>query len=78
MIFADERGGRPLLAALDGRVDAALLVGSEGGFSPEERAALRQAGHLVAASLGPTILRAETAALMMLACHRARAMETSA
>ena len=78
VIFADERGGRPLLAALDGRVDAALLVGPEGGFSPEERAALRQAGHLVAVSLGPTILRAETAALMMLACHRARAMETSA
>lgn len=78
VVFADERGGRPLLPALDGRPDTALLVGPEGGFSPEEQAALLQQGHVTAVSLGPTILRAETAAIMMLACHRARAMETGA
>lgn len=75
VLVADERGGRPLLGALDGRLDAALLVGPEGGFSPEEQAALRRLAHVEAVSLGPTILRAETAGLMMLACHRARAME---
>ena len=75
VLFADERGGRPLLGALDGRLDAALLVGPEGGFSPAEQAALLQHAHVVPVCLGPTILRAETAALMLLACHRARALE---
>ncbi|MBX3471000.1 MAG: 16S rRNA (uracil(1498)-N(3))-methyltransferase [Planctomycetes bacterium] len=38
-----------------------VAVGPEGGFDPDERAALRAAGFL-AASLGPTVLRIETAA----------------
>ncbi len=44
-----------------------LLVGPEGGFSPDERALLRSRRFVVAASLGPLILRAETAALAGLA-----------
>lgn len=38
-----------------------LAVGPEGGFTPAERAALREAGFL-AVRLGPTVLRIETAA----------------
>jgi 16S rRNA (uracil1498-N3)-methyltransferase len=78
LVFADERGGRPLLEALDGSPETALLVGPEGGFDPAEQAALRRLDQVVAVSLGPAILRAETAALMLLACHRARAMERGA
>ena len=44
-----------------------LLVGPEGGFSPGERALLRSRPFLVAVTLGPLILRAETAALAGLA-----------
>jgi len=39
-----------------------LALGPEGGWANEEEAAFRQAGW-VGASLGPTILRAETAAI---------------
>jgi 16S rRNA (uracil1498-N3)-methyltransferase len=40
----------------------AVLVGSEGGFSPEEAAMAENAG-IPLASLGPRILRCETAPL---------------
>ena len=43
-----------------------LLTGPEGGFTPEEEACALQHG-FVAASLGPYVLRAETAALAVLA-----------
>ena len=39
-----------------------MIIGSEGGFSPEEAGAAEQAG-LLTASLGPRILRCETAPL---------------
>jgi 16S rRNA (uracil1498-N3)-methyltransferase len=42
-----------------------LAVGPEGGFSPEERARA-QAGGLLAAGLGPLVLRTETAGLAAL------------
>ncbi|MFR8205085.1 MAG: RsmE family RNA methyltransferase [Alphaproteobacteria bacterium] len=47
----DERKGCP----------AALLVGPEGGFSPSELELLRSLPYARAVSLGPRILRAETA-----------------
>lgn len=60
LIFADEEGGVPLLeAARPGR--AAILIGPEGGFTPDERAAIRAVPQAVAVSLGPRILRADTA-----------------
>ena len=43
-----------------------LITGSEGGFSPEEAAAAREAG-CVQIGLGPRILRCETAPLAALA-----------
>ena len=45
----------------------AILIGPEGGFSPEERARLYAAPFAQPISLGPRILRAETAALAALA-----------
>ncbi len=77
VIMADEAGGAPLLATLLDQPEAALLTGPEGGFSAAERAALRRMPKVFPVSLGPSILRAETAALMLLACHRARATETT-
>ncbi|HLZ75056.1 16S rRNA (uracil(1498)-N(3))-methyltransferase [Phenylobacterium sp.] len=44
----------------------AILIGPEGGFSPAERATLRALPYAVPASLGPRILRADTAAISAL------------
>jgi 16S rRNA (uracil1498-N3)-methyltransferase len=52
----------------------ALAAGPEGGFSEEEEALLARAG-FVAASLGPRILRTETAALAALAALNALAVD---
>ena len=41
---------------------AAILIGPEGGFTPEEAAAVRALPESLAVSLGPRILRADTAA----------------
>lgn len=41
----------------------AILIGPEGGFSPSERASLRARENVHPVSLGPRILRAETAAV---------------
>lgn len=46
--------------------DVALFIGPEGGFAPGEAALLREKGALPV-SLGPRILRAETAGMAMLA-----------
>lgn len=64
LFFADETGGTPLAKALaDYNGPAAFLIGPEGGFDPEERAAIRAHSAAVPVSLGPRILRAETAAI---------------
>jgi 16S rRNA (uracil1498-N3)-methyltransferase len=61
LIFADETGGRrPAEVATAG--PAAILIGPEGGFTPEERDLIRATQGAVGVSLGPRILRAETAA----------------
>lgn len=70
--FADEAGGGvPLLAALETGGIGGLLVGPEGGFAPAERAALLAVSGVVPVSLGPLVLRAETAAIYAMACWRA-------
>ncbi|MFL6862112.1 MAG: 16S rRNA (uracil(1498)-N(3))-methyltransferase [Allosphingosinicella sp.] len=62
LLFADETGGVPLAeAAAPG--PAAILVGPEGGFTGEEREMIRALPSARPVSLGPRILRAETAAL---------------
>jgi 16S rRNA (uracil1498-N3)-methyltransferase len=45
----------------------AVLIGPEGGFAAEERDALLRLPHVVRLSLGPRILRADTAAVAALA-----------
>ena len=48
-----------------------MLIGPEGGFSEEERAALLRQSNVVRLSLGPRILRADTAAVAALALVQA-------
>ncbi|WP_448659244.1 16S rRNA (uracil(1498)-N(3))-methyltransferase [Sphingomonas sp. CJ99] len=63
LFFADEAGGQPALAAMQSRPGpAAILIGPEGGFDDEERTAIRACPAAVGITLGPRILRAETAA----------------
>jgi 16S rRNA (uracil1498-N3)-methyltransferase len=64
LFFADEDGGLPFGAAAAANPGpAAILIGPEGGFDEEERAAIRALPHAIGVSLGPRILRAETAAI---------------
>ena len=64
LFYAAERGGgsfRKALVAHDG--PAAILIGPEGGFTEEEDAAIRALPQAAPVSLGPRILRADTAAV---------------
>lgn len=70
LYFADENGGAPVAAAMRPG-PAAILVGPEGGFTDEERVLVRSAPTAVAISLGPRILRAETAALAAVTSYMA-------
>ena len=66
LLYGDESGnGKPLPEALDGigGKKTAMLIGPEGGFSEEEKSRLRALPFVRPLSLGPRILRAETAAL---------------
>jgi 16S rRNA (uracil1498-N3)-methyltransferase len=67
LLFCDEAGDAlPILQALSssGRGEPwAILIGPEGGFSPAERDLIRALPQTVPASLGPRILRADTAAI---------------
>jgi len=84
LIFCDETGGAPMLEALlavreEGRGHKraddiqhwAILIGPEGGFAPEERERLRALPGVLPVSLGPRILRADTAAAAALALWQA-------
>jgi len=51
---------RPATGGID------VLIGPEGGFAEEERTALRRQSRVVTLSLGPRILRADTAAVAAL------------
>ncbi|SDA17203.1 16S rRNA (uracil(1498)-N(3))-methyltransferase [Sphingomonas sp. NFR15] len=63
LFFADEAGGVPALGAMrDGGTAAAILIGPEGGFDDAERDAIRALPQAIGVSLGPRILRADTAA----------------
>ena len=66
LLFCDEAGdAKPVLEAVGGHPGGpwAILVGPEGGFSPKEREMLRGLPYATPASLGPRILRADTAAI---------------
>lgn len=65
LMFCDETGGAPAVSALAaaGAGPWSILIGPEGGFSPEEGERLRSLPFTTAVSLGPRILRADTAAI---------------
>lgn len=74
MIFADEEAASasPLAALEKVRGERlGLIIGPEGGFSEEERALLSQKDFTLPISLGPRILRADTAAVAALAVIQA-------
>lgn len=73
LMFCDETGGEPVAGALTaaGAGPWAILIGPEGGFSPEERERLRALPFTTAVSLGPRILRADTAAVAALTLWQA-------
>jgi 16S rRNA (uracil1498-N3)-methyltransferase len=75
VMLADESGaGTPILAALSALPPGApwaVLIGPEGGFAPQELDALRKLPFVTSVSLGPRLLRADTAAVAALACWQA-------
>jgi 16S rRNA (uracil1498-N3)-methyltransferase len=70
LMFCDEAGdARPVAVALreaGHRATWAIMIGPEGGFSPAERAAIRAGPATTPVSLGPRVLRADTAAIAAL------------
>ncbi|MBV8838674.1 MAG: 16S rRNA (uracil(1498)-N(3))-methyltransferase [Alphaproteobacteria bacterium] len=60
------RGG-----GLTGPLPVSVLVGPEGGFAEEERAAIVKLPNIVRLALGPRILRADTAAVAVLSLVQA-------
>ena len=66
LYFADEGGGDRVADTFEVG-PTMILTGPEGGFTDQERASVRAAANAVPISLGPRILRAETAALAALA-----------
>jgi 16S rRNA (uracil1498-N3)-methyltransferase len=75
LVFCDEAAdiADPVaaLSMLRPQASLAVLVGPEGGFSADERAALLRLPNVVRIALGPRILRADTAAVAALAVVQA-------
>lgn len=74
LLFCDEAGdARPVAEALAEQAPGpwTVLIGPEGGFSPRERERLRGLAYATPASLGPRILRADTAAISALTLWQA-------
>ncbi len=71
LVFCDEgaetANPAAALAEASGQNGLAVLVGPEGGFAEDERATLLRQPNVVRLSLGPRILRADTAAVAALA-----------
>jgi 16S rRNA (uracil1498-N3)-methyltransferase len=70
LMFCDEAGDAPAAAAALRALGGgpwAVLIGPEGGFSARERAAIRALTSSAPVSLGPRVLRADTAAIAALA-----------
>jgi 16S rRNA (uracil1498-N3)-methyltransferase len=70
LVFCDEAApvGDPIAALQSLRPGSlAVIIGPEGGFDKDERAALAAAPFALPISLGPRIMRADTAAVAALA-----------
>lgn len=73
LIFADEEGEASQAAQVLSKIKTpcAILIGPEGGFTDAERNLLRSKPYVTPISLGPRILRADTAALATLSLWQA-------
>ena len=73
VVFCDEEAeGDPLMALMGAPSGPmAVLIGPEGGFAEEERRAILVRERMVRLSLGPRVLRADTAAVAALALVQA-------
>ncbi|MGN6149245.1 MAG: 16S rRNA (uracil(1498)-N(3))-methyltransferase [Rhizomicrobium sp.] len=74
ILFCDEGGdARPIAEAVRDLKESAfaILTGPEGGFDPAERELIRGHAFVTPVTLGPRILRADTAALASLAVSQA-------
>lgn len=68
LFFADEAGGQDFASAIaENAGPAVILIGPEGGFDDAERAMIAATAKAVPVSLGPRILRADTAAVAAVA-----------
>ena len=69
LMFCDEAlvGARASLMAAGPATKWAIVIGPEGGFSDVERNRLKKLDYVTPVSLGPRILRADTAAVAALA-----------
>jgi 16S rRNA (uracil1498-N3)-methyltransferase len=72
LYFADETGGDPAGSAFSPG-PAVILTGPEGGFTTAERDLIRSQPRAIPISLGPRILRAETAVLAAVTIYMALA-----
>jgi len=75
-VFCDEAAdiGNPIEALQQGLSEAEgidVVIGPEGGFAEEERALLLRQPRMLQLSLGPRILRADTAGVAALALVQA-------
>jgi len=67
IIFCDEAGDAvPMKEANVSGVKCAVLIGPEGGFNEEERQKIRDHKNTLPVTLGPRILRADTAAVTVI------------
>ncbi len=75
LFWCDERGaGRPAAALFaTSQAPADLLIGPEGGFAPDEAARLDRLAPALGVDLGPRVLRADTAAVVVLGLWQALA-----
>jgi len=77
LYFCDERGGAPFLEAISPE-PAAILIGPEGGFTDGENASIRAHPNARPVSLGPRILRADTASISAISIWMAKYGDWSA
>lgn len=73
LLMTTDTGGRAISEVYPNRSPVApgVLIGPEGGFTASELDELNALPFVVAVSLGPLVLRAETAAIAALACSQA-------
>ncbi len=71
LVFCDTASGAPGSHSCEPAGNAGVLIGPEGGFTEAERRAILASTAACALSLGPLVLRAETAAIAALARLRA-------